>query len=173
MVCTWSTVWDEQISVDNINQLTIWIISFLNCLAFLRETFYLYICSAAETAPRPSYPSSKAKKDWDKLEAEVKKEVWSRFPLIYVPILLLQLGFLEYEWGMICVCIRRRKKNLMVMLHWTNSSVTSTRMLMKICGGPWWSHSYVIFGPANTGFGTNYILGLYTHVSLPVPAGGI
>ena len=59
------------------------------------------------------------------------------------------------------VCIRRRKKNLMVMLHWTNSSVTSTRMLMKICGGPWWSHSYVIFGPATTRFGSSYILCLY------------
>jgi len=32
------------------------------------------ISTPAETAPRPSYPSSKAKKDWDKLEAEVKKE---------------------------------------------------------------------------------------------------
>jgi len=32
------------------------------------------ISTPAETAPRPSYPSSKYKKDWDKLEAEVKKE---------------------------------------------------------------------------------------------------
>nr|CAB3473638.1 unnamed protein product [Digitaria exilis] len=32
------------------------------------------ISTPAETAPRPSYPSSKSKKDWDKLEAEVKKE---------------------------------------------------------------------------------------------------
>ncbi|CAL4962557.1 unnamed protein product [Urochloa decumbens] len=32
------------------------------------------INTPAETAPRPSYPSSKSKKDWDKLEAEVKKE---------------------------------------------------------------------------------------------------
>jgi hypothetical protein len=47
----------------------------LNGLSFLIDTFYLYIYSAAETAPRPSYPSSKSKKDWDKLEAEVKKEV--------------------------------------------------------------------------------------------------
>jgi suppressor of G2 allele of SKP1 len=29
---------------------------------------------AAESAQRPSYPSSKSKKDWDKLEAEVKKQ---------------------------------------------------------------------------------------------------
>jgi hypothetical protein len=42
--------------------------------------------------------------------------------------------------------------------------VTSTRMLMKICGGPWWSHSYVIFSPATTGFGTNYILCLYLRI---------
>ncbi|KAK3161329.1 hypothetical protein QOZ80_1BG0075800 [Eleusine coracana subsp. coracana] len=32
------------------------------------------INSPASSAPRPSYPSSKSKKDWDKLEAEVKKE---------------------------------------------------------------------------------------------------
>jgi hypothetical protein len=32
-------------------------------------------CFAAESAQRPSYPSSKSKKDWDKLEAEVKKQV--------------------------------------------------------------------------------------------------
>uniref|UniRef100_A0A0E0JLD0 Protein SGT1 homolog n=1 Tax=Oryza punctata TaxID=4537 RepID=A0A0E0JLD0_ORYPU len=32
------------------------------------------IISPAESAQRPSYPSSKSKKDWDKLEAEVKKE---------------------------------------------------------------------------------------------------
>ncbi|KAL5222104.1 hypothetical protein ABZP36_026817 [Zizania latifolia] len=32
------------------------------------------IASPAASAQRPSYPSSKAKKDWDKLEAEVKKE---------------------------------------------------------------------------------------------------
>ncbi|KAL6615609.1 hypothetical protein ACP70R_037879 [Stipagrostis hirtigluma subsp. patula] len=32
------------------------------------------INTPAATAPRPSYPSSKSKKDWDKLEAEVKKE---------------------------------------------------------------------------------------------------
>lgn len=50
---------------------------------FVTEAAYSYICCAAETAPRPSYPSSKSKKDWDKLEAEVKKEVWSRYPIIY------------------------------------------------------------------------------------------
>nr|AAF18438.1 Sgt1 [Oryza sativa] len=32
------------------------------------------IIPPAESAQRPSYPSSKSKKDWDKLEAEVKKE---------------------------------------------------------------------------------------------------
>lgn len=32
------------------------------------------INTPAEAAQRPSYPSSKSKKDWDKLEAEVKKE---------------------------------------------------------------------------------------------------
>jgi len=32
-------------------------------------------CFPAESAQRPSYPSSKPKKDWDKLEAEVKKQV--------------------------------------------------------------------------------------------------
>ncbi|GJN41469.1 hypothetical protein PR202_gn00849 [Eleusine coracana subsp. coracana] len=32
------------------------------------------VCFTASSAPRPSYPSSKSKKDWDKLEAEVKKE---------------------------------------------------------------------------------------------------
>uniref|UniRef100_A0A0D9V339 Protein SGT1 homolog n=1 Tax=Leersia perrieri TaxID=77586 RepID=A0A0D9V339_9ORYZ len=32
------------------------------------------IISPAASTPRPSYPSSKSKKDWDKLEAEVKKE---------------------------------------------------------------------------------------------------
>ncbi|XP_006644387.2 protein SGT1 homolog [Oryza brachyantha] len=32
------------------------------------------IISAASSAQRPSYPSSKSKKDWDKIEAEVKKE---------------------------------------------------------------------------------------------------
>jgi suppressor of G2 allele of SKP1 len=32
------------------------------------------INAPAASAPRPSYPSSKSKKDWDKLEAEVKKE---------------------------------------------------------------------------------------------------
>ncbi|RCV26258.1 hypothetical protein SETIT_5G231100v2 [Setaria italica] len=62
------------------------------------------ISTPAETAPRPSYPSSKSKKDWDKLEAEVKKEE------------------------------KDEKFDGDAALN--NSSVTSTRMLMKICGGP-------------------------------------
>jgi len=41
----------------------------------------------AVQSERPSYPSSKPRaKDWDKLEAEVKKEVWklSLFPWRYL-----------------------------------------------------------------------------------------
>lgn len=43
---------------------------------FMLMSLMLLLISAAIGAPRPSYPSSKPKRtDWDKLEAEVKKEV--------------------------------------------------------------------------------------------------
>lgn len=48
-----------------------------NCYSFPISPTVLLIALllSAESAQRPSYPSSKSKKDWDKLEAEVKKEV--------------------------------------------------------------------------------------------------
>ena len=43
--------------------------------------------SVASGSQRPSYPSSKPKRDWDKIEAEVKKEVclkeWSFLFLLF------------------------------------------------------------------------------------------
>lgn len=36
---------------------------------------YVTLCSYAAVSQRPVYPSSKPGKDWDKLEAEVKKQV--------------------------------------------------------------------------------------------------
>ncbi|RRT75619.1 hypothetical protein B296_00021505 [Ensete ventricosum] len=46
----------------------------LECTAFSNLQLILYAGFADVKSERPSYPSSKTKVDWDKLEAEVKKE---------------------------------------------------------------------------------------------------
>jgi len=51
-----------------------------------------YVFISAVQSERPAYPSSKSRtKDWDKLEAEVKKEVLHLCP-VYV---FIYLGVLE------------------------------------------------------------------------------
>jgi hypothetical protein len=45
---------------------------------------FIALCISAVQSERPAYPSSKSRtKDWDKLEAEVKKEVLQLCP-VYV-----------------------------------------------------------------------------------------
>lgn len=94
---------------------------------------HVIICSyAAVVSQRPVYPSSKPGKDWDKLEAEVKKQVPLSTPEAFtqnLTILFLCLLFLN-------VC-RRRMRSSMEMQLWTSFSAIYTRVLMRTWGEPW------------------------------------
>lgn len=51
-------------------------------LILIIYVFSLTFCVLAVSSQRPSYPSSKPTKNWDKLEAEVTKEVYEFISLI-------------------------------------------------------------------------------------------
>lgn len=57
--------------------------------SYLNLQLILYAGFADVKSERPSYPSSKTKVDWDKLESEVKKEVISIFYLSVLESLFL------------------------------------------------------------------------------------
>lgn len=62
-------------------------------------------CFAASGSQRPSYPSSKPRRDWDKIEAEVKKEVWL-LSSIFPP----QYSLWANEFNRICYILGERRK---------------------------------------------------------------
>lgn len=109
---------------------------------------YVSIYNGVEVSQRPAYPSSKKAKDWDKLEAEMKKQVCSSL-LIYLSLVRIFtklfycffFSFCLISW-LIC---RRRMRSWMETQHWTSFSVRYTRVQMRIWGEQWANHLWVIY----------------------------
>lgn len=77
-------------------------------LWLLCNFIYLFIESAAPTQQRPCYPSSKTKIDWDKLEAQVKKEV--QLTTICFSIVLWMWEFLFHPCLWLCFFQEKEEK---------------------------------------------------------------